>query len=333
MPTEHNSTFHDTLDKLYSAWLKLDAGDAINIVVPVVLFFAGLFFSRWIEDRKESARLKEIEAYYLSILSYLYNSIISQKQCIEDTKDILRKNYSEESLAIEVVPTFTTEHIKKIPQTDLYKIFINRGNKRLSLKKRFLSLFKKKKNSLNTNILNFYNIQAILDFIDVVKPKLTRQSELIIAEDNAIKEDAVKYEQMLVDEYNKRTSISFAGGAPPPKDALTSLIESILTRMNSEQTRLSIHDRYRNYVQPIASFLQSQPNSVNNLEFGRAVILYHSNYVRFVANRGNHIKTLGERATNLNVAAEQMKQAVQDLNTDFVVETPAKAIIANSPAS
>jgi hypothetical protein len=104
---------------------KTDYTGLFNALFPIALFFLGYIVNRWLDNKKEKDRLKDIEEYLYRVLPDLTTAIDEQVTEINTIIEGLKITTDLSGLRIPEIPTLRSSKVRGISDTDLFKIYVS----------------------------------------------------------------------------------------------------------------------------------------------------------------------------------------------------------------
>jgi hypothetical protein len=270
-----------------------DILDLIKMLIPVMLFFAGLGFNRILENWKENKRLSEIKAYFYLLIDYLATAIEAEQKALMNEARVL-KVFKSSKISIDDVPMFKTEHIKRINQADLFKIFIH-----------------KTEGDSGNNIKHYIQIQSVLDFIDAIKPNIDAQSKEIVefAKTNS-KEWNVNMKAILLF-YNERKARMISDGEDVDNDDLVKTMEPLLAGIKGKVVELGMDEVQKKFNEPLMAYFNKRGMLDELLPLAGLVSDSTSIYNRIARFRAFHTQALVKKARSLNKSYLELERAIR----------------------
>lgn len=211
----------------------------VNVILAVSLFYAGLYFNKRTEEKKEVRRLEKLKEYFLTLIDIQITVTLEQASYYHETALNLKKIGNDK---IMIRPISGTPHssILSINRQDLYEIFVNKDNIKEDTKK-------------------FNKIVSGIEYLNTVTQEVKSSNEKL----------RVKYEPLVImwNENNNLVNIEIdkleklIASEPSVANRYTDIVG--LWRKNAKG--LSIQKMYNDRVKVLLSTISQQKKDENTI--------------------------------------------------------------------
>lgn len=99
--------------------------ELIRATYTILIFFVGIWYSRYRDEEKSTKDRAELRNYIFTIVGFLDKPFDTQVNSINKLVESMRVD-DQEAFALERVPEFNVDNIKRQPDNDLYKAFVTK---------------------------------------------------------------------------------------------------------------------------------------------------------------------------------------------------------------